>query len=146
MASSGFPSACIFTHPHMHPAGCWTPTSCQDLCPRPGATTHPPSLPSQRCECIRSSLSPLALTAPRLLVLANSSWRLVAYSQDSLMRYITHHADLSSQRSGPCICRGVSSNALVGALPASWGTNGGFTQLDSLYLMYNKVRINVMCL
>ncbi len=35
--------------------------------------------------------------------------------------------------------RGLSSNALSGTIPSTWGTSGGFQNLYSLYLMYNKL-------
>ena len=37
------------------------------------------------------------------------------------------------------LCRGLSSNALSGPIPGTWGTSGGFQNLYSLYLMYNKL-------
>ena len=37
------------------------------------------------------------------------------------------------------MCRGLSSNALSGDIPATWGTSGGLQSLVSLYLMYNKL-------
>ena len=120
-----FPSACICMRPYMHPAGYWILTSCQGLFPRPGAATHPPSLPSQRCECLRFSLNSLAPTAPRLLVLSNSSWRTVAPSQDFLTWHITYHADLFPRCSGLCFlqrckqqCPGGCPTRLLGH---QWG-------------------------
>ena len=42
---------------------------------------------------------------------------------------------------GTCLCdrRGLSSNALSGSIPATWGTSGGLQSLVTLYLMYNKL-------
>ena len=35
--------------------------------------------------------------------------------------------------------RGLSSNALSGTIPSTWGTGGGLQSLITLYLMYNKL-------